>query len=671
MLSHNAYYQDSANAVADLLANTAETFNLMCPSDWAEAKRYLPTQTTAKPGPFSWDSTPYWREVIDCLDQESPVRYIAVQKGAQVAATVGLVENAIGYYAEHIRTMPVLFFTADDGLAKLRMDTNVVPMFQASGFDDIIQSNDTMRKGKQGLTNTKIEWAGGGYLIPLGAINEAKQRSLSAPILLRDEVSGWPLVVGRDGDPMKLTETRTNSYELTRKILDLSTPTLAGTDAISKRFKLGDQRYYEVPCVHCDAMQVLKFRGTNTETGLVYGLHWETEVSDTGRVVSAGSVRYTCMHCGKDMINEHKAVIMPRGRWKPTAIPSQPDFRSYHVSALYAPSFARTWEAIARGWTEAWDDEENRAKDLEKLQVFYNNDLGEPFEARTDKLKSHQVSPHKRAAYRMGQLPMQHAIERAGGPIGVITMAVDVQATWLAVKVMAWAPSADNAGYNAYMVDYIVIEGDCTTIDSPAWEELAYIIDTRTYHGGGRVFRIAMTMVDASYETDVVYSFCSQWEDGVYPLRGRDKPLKGSALKEFDVKENSTGTRYMAVTVDLYKDRWSNMLQRKWDGLDRMPRNNLSLPVDIPDKVLNHLTVEYKCQKKDPKSGKSLGTYWHRPNNARQELWDLLVYNTAAIEMAALDVCGQVCGIEALVWPEFWAQVNEPGLYWDVDDSTG
>ena len=664
MQSPDEYYYAQANATADLLAKTTDEHHLLAPSEWAEEKRYLPSQTTARPGPFSFDPIPFWREPLDCMSQESDVHFVAVQKGAQVAATVGILENVVGYYAEHVRTMPILFFTADDGLAKLRMDINVVPMFQHSGFDHIIQSNDTMRKGKQGLTNKKIEWAGGGFLIPLGAVNETKQSSLSAPILLRDEVDRWPLVVGRDGDPMKTTETRTNSYELTRKILDLSTPTLAGSSVIAKRVALGDRRKYYVPCIHCNGMQVLKFRGVNKETGLVYGLVWDMEDTDSGESVVAGSVRYRCKHCGEDMTNDHKALIMSRGEWRPTAKAIQPGFRSYLLPALYAPGFARTWEAIARAWVEAWDDKENRAKDVEKLQVFYNNDLGEPFEARTNKLKAHQVSPHRRKDYRSGELPMALAVERTGGAIELVTMSVDVQEKWLAVKVMAWSPSADNAGYNAYMVEYVTIEGDCTSADSDAWSELADMIDNKTYEAGGRRFRIAITLVDASYESDTVYSFCSQWESGVFPLRGRDKPLKGARIKEFDMMENATGTRYCAVTVDLYKDRWNNALSRQWNGLGAMPRNNWSCPVDVEDKVLNHLTVEYKCQHKDPKSGKVIGTYWHRPNNARQELWDLLMYNTAALEMVAYDVCVQQAGIDALVWPEFWAHAKE-GLFWE------
>lgn len=663
MLSSENYYSETSHRVADLLAGTADTFEVMRPSDWAESKRYLPTSTTARSGPFSFRHTPYHREIIDCLDPDSPVRFLSLMKGAQTAGTVSVLENVIGYYAEHVRTMPVLFYTADEFLAKLRMDTNIVPMFQHSGFDDIIQSNDTMRKGKQGLTNTKIEWAGGGYLVPMGANSEAKQSSLSGPILLRDEVDRWPLVVGRDGDPMKLTETRTNGYSGTRKVVDISTPTLAGTSAIHKRFLLGDQRYYRVPCKFCGEHQVLEFRKSNQD-GQFYGLRWETDEGSRGRIVTPGSVRYVCKFCSGEMINAHKSIIMPEGVWAPTAKPSQPDFRSYHLGALYAPPFARTWEDIARAWTDAWDDESNQMVDAEKLQVFYNNDLGEVFEARADKIKAHQVSPHRRKDYRSGELPMQHALENAGGPLELVTMAVDVQDTWLAVKVMTWAPSADRAGYNAYMVEYLALEGDCTSPDSEVWEKLADMIDHKRYTTADRSFPIAMTLIDASHLTDVVYQFCSQWETGVYPLRGRDKPIKGARIKEFDIQQNATGTRYMAVTVDMYKDRWSSALRRQWNGVDRMPRNNWSCPIDIDDKVLNHLTVEYKRQHKDPKSGKLLGTYWHRPGNARQELWDTLVYNTAALEMVALDVCQERLGIDALVWPEFWQEVQH-GLFWD------
>lgn len=650
---------EQRNWLADRLESIVDHFETMTPSEWAEGSRYMPRSASPMPGPFSFEHTPYWREVVDCFDPDNDVHFVAVKKGAQVGATVAVLENIVGYYIDHVRTAPILFFTADAELAKLRVDTAIMPMIQASGMSDRIQANDELRANKRGATDKKLEWAGGGYLLPLGAINANKQRSLSAPILLRDEVSGWPLVVGRDGDPMKLTETRTNSYELTRRILDLSTPNVKETCAITKRFLMGDQRVYEIPCKHCGGFQQLRFRG-RTDDGLFYGLRWE---KDGNRIVP-GSVRYVCRHCSGEMINEDKTRFMSEGRWRPTAVATRPDFRSYDLSALYSPVFARTWEAIAMAWNEAWDDENNTVMDVEKLQVFYNNDLGEAYEVKADRIKFHQVSPHRRSEYRMGQIPDRHAITHAGGCIRLLTMAVDVQATWLAVAVFAWAPSDDGAGYAAYLVDYFKLTGDTESYDAPVWVELGDIIDNRVYkNNDGREFRIQVTGVDASYRTETAYTFCNQWESGVYPLRGRDKPIKSGKVREFDVTESSAGVRYFAVTVDLYKDRWSAALKRQWNGVDKMPRNILSVPADTTDAALNELTVEFVREKRDPQSGKLLGTFWHRPGGSRNELWDLLVYNTAAIEILAHSVCVDELGIELLLFSEFW-QVTEDGRYW-------
>lgn len=655
------HYKQSGVQVADMVAKMTNEYQTQTPSKWAEDKRVLPRSTTPQPGPFSWEPTPYWVEVIDCLDPEDPTRFVIVQKGAQVAATVGILETAIGYYIDYIKHMPILFFTADKELADQRVDENLVPMLQHSGMSHLIQANDEMRANKRGLTNRKISWAGGGYMLPLGAINASKMRSVSAPILLRDEISGWPLTVGRDADPLKLTETRTNSYEQSRKILDLSTPNLTATDAISKRFKIGDQRYYHVPCKHCGEYQKLKFRGIG-DGGKKFGLTWKMDDLHT---VKPGSVRYVCKYCSGEMVNEDKITIMPKGRWVPTAKPRIPHCRSYHLSALYAPYFARTWEAIACAWVEAWDDESNIPVDGELLQVFYNNDLGEPYELATDKIKHYQISPHRRSEYRLGELPGDHPVKNAGGRVEIVTAAVDVHAAFLAVNVMAWAPSGDHRGYAGYCIDYFRIDGDCGNADAGPWEDLGRIIDGRSYREGDREYPISICLIDSSYLPDTVYSFCAQWDMGVLPLRGRDKPIKGARFQEFDIRENATGTQYLQVTVDTYKDRWSAALRRVWSGIGHMPRNNWSAPIDLPDNAIKELTVEYKREKRDPKSGKLLGTYWYRPGNARQELWDLLGYNTAALEVTALEFCEEKLGLEYLSWEEFWKEAAK-GIYWEL-----
>ena len=220
-------------------------------SEWAEEKRYLPPQVTAMPGFYNYDTTPYLREIADCLSVDSPIRYIDFMKGAQIGATVGILENGIGYAIEHIKSAPVMLLTADAELAKLRLDSYIVPMLQHSELSHLIQSADETNTRKTGSTNKKIEWAGGGFLVPFGAKNADKLRSISIQWLLEDEVDTFAERVGKDGDPQALAEARTNSFEQSRKIIRISTPLIEGSSRIARGFAAGDQRYYFVPCKKC------------------------------------------------------------------------------------------------------------------------------------------------------------------------------------------------------------------------------------------------------------------------------------------------------------------------------------------------------------------------------------------------------------------------------------
>ena len=75
------------------------------------------------PGFYTFKTFPYLREIIDCLSIQSPVREIAVKKGSQIGATVGILENAMGYFIAHVRTAPMMWVTSDNELAKIRLES--------------------------------------------------------------------------------------------------------------------------------------------------------------------------------------------------------------------------------------------------------------------------------------------------------------------------------------------------------------------------------------------------------------------------------------------------------------------------------------------------------------------------------------------------------------------
>lgn len=632
---------------------------VMSPSAWAEQKRYLPASVTSLPGHYRFEVAPYLREIVDCLSVDSPIREVSIMKGVQIGATTGVIENGIGYFIEHVRTAPIMLVTADAELAKLRIQANIIPMLQLSELSHLIKSSDEKNPRKTGQTDTKVEWVGGGFLIPFGARNADKLRSTSIQVLLRDEIDAWPDVVGKDGDPLKLSADRTAAYESSRKIVDISTPLVKGTSKISARYLAGDQRQYFVCCIACGFPQTLRWRRTNPETGEVSGIVWETE---RGRLVP-GSVRYLCANCGHAHTNENKVTLLSPdhgAEWRPTAEPMSPTHRSYHISALYSPVGMQTWEACVRTWLEAWDEEHNRSRDNAKLQVFYNNVLGEAFEIRGERLRFEAVSGHRRQAYAYGQIPNDFALEYCGSPILLLTCAADVHKDQLPTAVFGWT-----RGRRAFLIDYWRYEGDTENPFEPGpWSQLSDLIENREYVAtDGKIYKVQLTLIDSGYRADTVYDFAAQYAAGVAPLKGREAPARGSAVKEFSPFKTAKGTVAYNVTVDLYKDRWSGALRRSWDGQNHQPYGHFNAPVDATDAQLKELTVESRRERIDDRTGKRLGHFWFRPSGSANELWDLLIYNSAALDLIAWDVCINQMGLPAVEWDTFFELAESQRLY--------
>lgn len=658
MLDRGVYERAQRDWLAQQWEAIPSELTILRPSEWAEQRRYLPPQVTPMPGPYRFDVAPYLREIVDCMSVDNPVREVTFMKGAQICATVGVLENAIGYAIDHVRTAPVMLVTADAELAKLRLESYVTPMLIHSGLSHLIKSVDEGNSRKTGKTDKKIEWEGGGYLVPFGAQNANKLRSLSIEILLCDEIDGWPDVVGKDGDPMKLVRDRTAAYETSRKILNISTPLIKGQSKIERRFLLGDQRHYFVCCLHCNHAQDLRFHRTNPETGEPSGIVWELE---RGRLVPE-SVRYLCEKCLHPHTNDDKTRLLSPdngAEWRPTAEPASPEHRSYHLSGLYAPVGMRTWSAVVQTWLEAWDVEHNRPRDFGKLQVFYNNDLGKTFELRGEKLRFEAVSPHRRKWYRFGEVPNKELIRYCGSPVLLMTCAVDVHKDNLAVAVFGWCRDR-----RAVLIDYWRFQGDTEQLDDPGtWGQLRTLIEETEYKADdSKIYRVQLTLVDSGYRTDHVLQFCSDYESGVFPVKGRETPPKNATIREFSAFQTGSGTAY-GITVDLYKDRWSAALRRSWDEQGPQPAGHFNAPDNITDAQLRELTVETKGEKIDRTTGQRIGWEWRRPSGSANELWDDLVYASAGLDIIAWDACRNVLGLEFVNWPAFFDYCEQDRPY--------
>ena len=193
---------------------------------------------------------------------------------------------------------------------------------------------------------------------------------------------------------------------------------------------------------------------------------------------------------------------------------------------------------------------------------------------------------------------------------------------------------------------------------------MSTLIESKVYEADdGKRYRLALTLVDAGWSNDLVCQFCEQYESGVYPIVGREFSTRNRDIKEFKEFTTTLGTRGFAVMVDLYKDRYAAILKRKWRGDCLQPNGQFNCPIDITDAQLKELTTENKQPKIDKLTGKRLGYEWHRPAHAKNELWDLIIYNACALDMVAYDICFTRLGLEFIDWIQFWGLIESEALY--------
>ena len=247
--------------------------------------------------------------------------------------------------------------------------------------------------------------------------------------------------------------------------------------------------------------------------------------------------------------------------------------------------------------------------------------------------------------------------------IRLLTAAVDVHGNNLAVAVFGWCRDR-----RVILVDYWRFPvQDPKNLNEPAWDEVRKLINTKQYVGDDKkTYGIAVMLIDSGYEPDAVYRFCAEFPHRhVYPIKGRPIPSGSATVKQFVKFSPRPNTEGWLITVDLYKDRWSSALKQQWSGLSAQPIPFFNAPKDCTDKQLKELTVETRNERVDS-SGNGLGVFeWRRPGNARNELWDLLVYSDAALDITVHLLSVQEGMSQQIDWQDFYAAAAN-GLFFEA-----
>jgi phage terminase large subunit GpA-like protein len=343
-------------------------------SEWAEKNRFMTSKVSNITGQFSYDNTPYAKEIANCFSKNSPIKEIVIMKGVQLGFTTAIFENVIGYSIQHDPS-PMMLVSGDLKLLKDFKIIKIDNLIDNSNLrDKIIAETDNKHTRRTGDTAEMIDFLGG-FLRIAGCHNANSLRSLPIKKLFLDELDAYPKTLAGEGSPIDLAVKRTESYSRTRKIGYISTPLLNNSSNIKEYFEKGDQRKFFVPCPFCNKKQELIFyskdngeyddskaviidsgqlivdsyKGDNSNNPVSeanakptvncqlstvncrkpYGLIFNSEECKNGNY---SSVVYRCKYCGNNMKDYHKKKILQRGEWIPTAKAKKLNYRSYHLS---------------------------------------------------------------------------------------------------------------------------------------------------------------------------------------------------------------------------------------------------------------------------------------------------------------------------------------------------
>lgn len=651
-------YERYGHQLEDLLEASRILLSDISPSVWTEQNRVMTTNVSPFPGPFSYERTPYLREVVDCLSPDHPARIVAVMKGAQIGFSTGVIEAGIGWIISQ-NPGNILLLTGHSDLVEEAMNTKIDQMIDSCGLRPLIRPSVLRKKNmRTGDTNKGKEFPGGS-LVAGSASNHKLLRQRSVRFGFIDDFDAAKTSSKESGSTTKMIEQRFAAYHGKMKLYYISTPELRQTSNIEPVYHLGDQRRYHIPCPCCGEFIPLHWSieldGDKKEKA---GITWKAD--EAGKLIK-DSVGYICQKCGGFFTDENKYELNLAGHWEPTAEPSQEGYYSYHISSLYAPPGMYDWEHYVRQFREANPDGQDRREALYK--TFVNLCLGEPYEATGEELKANELQKNIRP-YQIGTIPEKLSKKDGNGQIVMLTCAADLNGkeddARLDYEIVGWTETGSSYSImHGSIGTFIPREGaKKNKVDREHWtyehhrtrsvwpeftKVLERVFKTDTDQRSMRVF---ITAIDTGHYTKHAYDFIDNTNYWVLGIKGKDigKATKfGVDLKAF--KEARERNKLYLLEVNLIKDRLAALIKLRWDegNDDSQPDGFMNFPepskgLYLYNNYFSHYEAEHRVV--ETKDGQGISAMWVKKNTVVQNhFFDVRVYNIAIRDIVVHIVC--------------------------------
>lgn len=527
---------------------------------------------------------PYQEEIINCMTNQS-TEFVTVKKSARVGYSI-MLNIAVAYHIEH-DPCSILFAQPSDDEAYGYSTDSIEPMIRDNkGVLSAISTKPLVGKAKKEKTVKKLY--PGGILEIVGAHSPKNFRRRTVRIAIGDEINGWVIGAGNEGDQIKLMTKRTNDF-YNRKVIIGSSTTVKGKSRITTEYELGDMRKRHLPCPHCGHYHELEFEN----------LQYDVE---DGYVVQ-DSVGFACPSCGSIYDQSYHRNMDLKGKW--VATKEYRGHASFHIWAAYSYSAKSSWYHIAKEYEEA-------KKDPIKMQPFVNTVLGEDYEDIENTITPDHMM--KKCEHYETEVPKKAR---------VITIGVDTQNDRLEWEATGWG-----AGHQQWKIDRGIIYGDPS--QDAVWDELDNIFENNEYeHPNGKMKAYAMGVDSGGGRTINVYAYTNpRLHKRIYALKGSNTidAQEISRRVNKDPNHKYYGVTFFMVGVNRIKD----MI---WTGLSMDAPGNWY--IHFPKKPLydkdyfSQLTAEYKNDK---------GRWETKIKGSRNEQFDLSVYEFAALRIAGIDL---------------------------------
>lgn len=541
-------------------------------SAWADNYRKLSSESSAEPGTWRTSRAEYQRGIMDALADDA-IREVWVMKSAQVGWTE-ILNNVIAYHV-HQDPAPMLLVQPTLEMAEAWSKDRFAPMVRDTQALSERIADPKSRDSGNTLLHKKFA---GGHLTVAGANSPAGLASRPIRVVMFDEVDRYPSSAGTEGDPISLGRKRTATF-WNRKILAGSTPTIKGASRIEAGFETGDQRYYFVPCPHCDEYQRLVWSQVK----------WPDGQPDLAE--------YVCVACGSILTEADKPAMLSAGEWRASR-PTQ-GIASFHISELYSPW--STWGEMAVAFVQA-------KRFPETLQTWINTSLGETFEERGETVEATGLAT-RREPFNAQSIPQA---------VLMLTAGVDVQDDRLEVSVVGFGRDEE-----LFVIEHAILRGDPGGLH--LWNDLDQFLNRTRQTDDGRNLLIEATAVDSGgHFTQQVYQYAAKRKARrIWAIKGAGGFGRLIFPKRAG-RAGKTSAQVFIIGVDTAKDVLYGRLKKV--ATPGMGYVHFSATLD--EQYFDQLTAETLIYRMV--QGRRVRSYRPKSSGSRTEALDCLVYAYAA-----------------------------------------